>query len=242
MARKIREKETDIIYDEDLVDTVDEKFESDSSSLRHQQTFDEDDKNLEDAFDSLNLDDYITDSQDTTKIVPKQKRVESLKQKPNLVKNPFEEETKNKKATYSEVVDEDYQIPRMDVRPYTPIPAKKSKKRFKLWLVSGVCCACLLVAATLMGVFGVGVGAGTNALYNNNVETGELASNEGIVNKSDSALTEDQVRDWLSGGKNLPKNITRGKTSGNSAESQEVITNSSVWDKICDFFSGLFGR
>ena len=244
MARKIRETDTDIIYDEELGDIVDEKLESDSYTTKTEQTFDESDANLEDAFDSLQLDDYLTDSKDTTKVAPAKKQAQAKVQtkRPNL-ENPFEQSSQpTTKQTYNEVVDDDYETPRMDIRPYTAVPTKKSKKRFRLWLTAGVCGVCLLVGATFMGAFGVGAGAGTNALYKNNVETGELASDEGIINKTGTQLTEEQVRDWLSGGKNLPKDVRRGSTSNSSSQNEDIITNSSLWDKLCDFFSQMFGR
>ena len=242
MARKIREKDADIIYDDDLVDMIDDKLESEPVV---KSSYEEDtDSALDEAFDSLSIDDYITDSKDTTKVAPvvKQKRQEPIRTKPSSVKNPFEGQEEDTKPTYNDIVDDDYVAPRMDVRPYTPIPAKKSKKRFKLWLVTGICGVCLLAAATMIGVLGIGAGAGTNALGRNNVETGELASDEGIINKTDSNLTEEQVKDWLSGGKNLPKNVSNGKTNNSLPESDDVITNSSLWDKICNFFSHMFGR
>ena len=242
MARKLREKDTDIIYDDDLVDLIDEKLDSEPVVKSSYKDVDENDT-LEETFNNLDLDDYITDSKDTTKVAPVIKRSvpEPIRTKPAMVKNPFEQTERDSKPTYNEIVEEDYVPPRMDVRPYTPIPVKKSKKRFKLWLVSGVCGFCLLLAATMFGVLGVGAGAGTNSLAANGVESGELASDEGIINKTDSNLTDEEVQDWLSGGKNLPKQVQRGKTSS-ATENSEIATNSSMWDKFCDFFSHLFGR
>lgn len=239
MARKIREKDTDIIYDDDLVDLIDEKLEEESPI---KSALEQPEERSDDVFDDLDLDEFITDSKDTTKVAPaKIAKQEPIRTKPHLVKNPFDEKTESEKPTYSDVVDMNYTTPKMDVRPYTPIPVKKSKKRFKLWLVTGVCSVCLVACATLIGAFGLGAGAGSNALNSANVETGELASQQGIVNETDSPLTEAEIRDWLSKGKNLPKNVTRGNQAGSSV-GEEAITNSSMWDKFCDFFSRLFGR
>lgn len=244
MARKLREKNTDIIYDDDLVDMIDEKLDNEPVVKSSMRDVDEADA-VEDAFEGLDLDEYITDSKDTTKVAPAiNKRVspEPIKMKPAMVKNPFEQTERESKPTYNDIIEEDFAPARMDVRPYTPVPVKKSKRRFKLWLVSGICGLTLLFTATLIGVLGVGAGAGTNAMVANNVETGELASDQGIINKTDSNLTDEQVKDWLSGGKNLPKNVRSGKASSSSTDNSDIITNSSMWDKVCDFFSRLFGR
>ena len=239
MARKIGEKQTDIIYDEDLIDEVDEKLEQTPEIVSDDK---EEDYDLDEMFDNLDMDDYITDSQDTTKVVQKQKKAESVRPKPKLVKNPFEQSSKQQtKATYNEIVDDDFDVPRMDVRPYTPVPVKKSKNRFKMWLVTGVLGVSMLACATLIGVLGVGAGAGTNAIGANSVETGELASDQGIINRTDSPLTEEQVQDWLSG-RNVPHNVSSGNASNSQYHSQQIVTNSSMWDKFCDFFSRLFGR
>ena len=237
MARKIREKEADICYEDDLVDMIDQKLDSQPSIKSSMRV--EDDQDLQQAYKDLNLQGYITDSKDTTHVAP-HKKPEPVLTKPKLASNPFEGKEDECTPTYNDVVDTDYATPRLDVRTYQPVPIKKSSSRLKLWLTTGICGVCLLASATLIGVFGVGPGAGTQATSNNNVEFGELASDQGIINKTDTNLTDDQVRDWLSGN-NLPNGVTTGKTT-NTNTNQDAITSSSVWDKFCDFFSRLFGR
>ena len=69
MARKLREKNTDIIYDDDLVDMIDEKLDNEPVVKSSMRDVDEADA-VEDAFEGLDLDEYITDSKDTTKVAP----------------------------------------------------------------------------------------------------------------------------------------------------------------------------
>lgn len=238
MARKIREKETDTLYENDLVDMIDQKL--DSQPIVKSSMHEEDD-DIQQVFKDLNMQGYLTDSKDTTHVVT-QKRPESVRTKPRPTANPFKEQENVEESTpvYDDVVDTNYDTPRLDVRTYQPVPVKKSSKRLKLWLTTGICGVCMLASATLIGVFGVGPGAGTQAVSNNNTEYGELASDQGIVNKTDSNLTDEEIRDWLSG-RNLPKNVTSSDTSSTTSQ-QDTITSSSPWDKFCDFFSRLFGR
>lgn len=239
MARKIREKDTDL-YDTDLVTMIDEKLDNDNTvdvlSSMVEQT---DDTNLDEVYNDLNI--QIADSKDTTRVAQKQQHQASfVRTRPNIAPNPFSTNNQEEMQTYNDVVNAEESVPRMDVRPFTPVPVKKSRKRFKLWLISGVCAFTLLVSATLIGVLGLGAGAGTNVITRSNVETGELASDEGIVNKTDSPLTEQEINDWLSNGRNLPHN-TSSRNLDNITQSSNTTTSSSMWDKICNFFSHLFG-
>lgn len=237
MARKIREKDTDL-YDNDLVAMIDQKLDDDAVDVRSSMV-DSEDQNLDEAYDDLSISQYITDSKDTTRVAKEQKPTTVVRTRPKIAPNPFSQEEDVK--TYNDVVDVAEPTPRMDVRAFTPVPVKKSRKRFRLWLISGICAFTLLVSATLIGVLGIGAGAGTNALNRANVETGELASDEGIINKTDTSLNEQEVNDWLANRNNLPHNVS-SRDLGDSTQSTSGATSSSLWDKICNFFSHLFGR
>ena len=236
MARKIREKDTDL-YDNDLVDMIDQKLDDDKVDVRSSMV--DEDTNLNEAYDDLNIQGYITDSGDTTRVAKQRKTDTVVRTRPNIAPNPFS--VPDEPQTYEDVVSVVDTVPRMDVRSFTPVPAKKSRKRFKLWLISGVCAVALLASATLIGVLGVGSGVGTNAFNRANVETGELASDQGIINKTDTSLSEQEVSDWLANRNNLPHNVS-SRDLGGKNDTSNAATNSSMWDKICGFFSRLFGR
>ena len=240
MSKKLKEKDTNL-YDNDLVSMIDEKLTNTQPDVRSSMQEDDEDQNLQQAYSELNIQGYITNSGDTTRVAKAKKPAGVVRTKPNIAPNPFtkQEQPTEQLQTYNDVVDFEDVTPQMDIRPYIPVPAKKSKKRFKLWLISGICAFALLASATLMGIFGLGAGAGSNAFTRNNVETGDLSSQQGIINQTDSNLTDAELTDWLSG-RNVPKNISNHDISNNTA-SQE-IPSSSVWDKVCDFFSRLFGR
>ena len=240
MSKKLKEKDT-TLYDNDLVSMIDEKLTNTEPDIRSSMEVEDEDANLQEAYNDLNIQGYITDSGDTTRIAKAEKPASVVRTKPNIAPNPFVQDVQQiEQNTYSDVVDFEETVPQMDIRPYTPVPTKKSKKRFKLWLISGVCAFVLLASATLMGIFGLGAGAGSNAFTRNNVETGDLSSQQGIINQTDTNLTDAELNDWLSG-KNVPKNISNHDISGGNTTTQD-IPSSSVWDKVCDFFSRLFGR
>lgn len=237
MARKIREKDTDL-YDNDLVTMIDQKLDDKTVDVRSSMA-EPDDVNLDEAYNDLSISSYITDSKDTTCVAKEQKTATTVRTRPNIAPNPFSQS--EEVDTYEDVVSVSETVPRMDVRTFTPVPVKKSHKRFRLWLVSGICAVALLASATLLGILGIGAGAGSHALGRANVETGELASDEGIINKTDSSLSEQEVNDWLSNRNNLPHNVS-SRDLGKDTQASQTNTSSSLWDKICGFFSRLFGR
>jgi len=241
-------------YDNNLLDMIDKKLQNSEPAVKTEmQRFDNSHRTdrLEEVYDELDLQEYMSSDSDSSfdraiKVSKKDNPVIKTNHKPTPIQseNPFavEKLMPTRQATYSDVVATSTVAPTIEIKSYTPIrPAKKSlKKRIKLWLVTGICCLVLLGGVVLVSALNLGATAGSNANTSNppDVETGQLADEQGIINKSGEDLTVEDMTS-LDQGTLSPDTATK---VGGTTTSTSVTTSSSLWDQICAFFAHLFGR
>ncbi|MBR7091407.1 MAG: hypothetical protein IKC79_03045 [Clostridia bacterium] len=229
---------------EDVVDTkvaeediqVEKSLNSNDAVIKRFSTSHNTD-NIEKVYSDLNVGQYFASRDKLAslrEVEPQQAQKEVSQEKRKPMKNPFETKSAPKKmTTYNDIVDIPTIAPTLEVNSYSDMPIKPAKsglgKRMKLWLVTGICCVVMLGSAITMTALNVGQSAGSNATITEiAVERGELADESGYINNTGADMN----------GQNMG---SMDKVSGVSKPVPKPQPSSSVWDKICAFFSRIFG-
>ena len=221
------EVEEDIQQFDDLRDTTRDAMKRFSTSHNTE--------NIEKVYSDLNVGQFFESQDKLAKLREPEAKPNILNQeKRKPMKNPFESKpTKPKVTTYNDIVDIPTVAPTLEVKNYADMPIKPAKnssgKRFKLWLVTGICCLVMLGGAITMSALNIGQTAGSNATITEiAVEQGALADESGYINNTGSDMN----------GQNIG---AMEKVSGVNKPVVKPQPSTSVWDKVCAFFSRIFG-